>query len=226
MDDLTRRILPERQRKGEYLSFVSEGIKKPDPGSGLSEAKYKGKNDLKIVVAYESEHGSTGEIAFNIEKILRENGHEASTRRISDIHDLDSYHAIIIGSPVRYDRWMPAARKFIQEKSEILAAMPVAYFFTSLALAVESEKSEKNAVKYAEKICSLAPEIKPVSIGMFAGVLDYSRFSFLFRMFLKAVFAMIGLREGDYRDWGAVEEWVMEIHLKLTTKDRKHPVVG
>ena len=45
------------------------------------------------------------------------------------------------------------------------------------------------------------PQIKPVDIGLFAGVLDYSKLSFIMGMIMKSNTEKRGIPEGDHRDW-------------------------
>jgi menaquinone-dependent protoporphyrinogen oxidase len=61
----------------------------------------------------------------------------------------------------------------------------------------------------------------PVSIGRFAGVLDFSKMSFLTRLIFKTVSTVTGVREGDYRDWDAIRSWAQSIHVKLSNEQTK-----
>ena len=62
---------------------------------------------------------------------------------------------------------------------------------------------------------TLVPQVKPVNVGRFAGVLDYSKMSFFFRLIAKGVLAIIGVPGGDYRSWDVIRSWAKGIHFKL-----------
>jgi len=69
-----------------------------------------------------------------------------------------------VGNAIEYDRWMPDARKFVIANQKYLNKMPVAFFFTCLALSVISEGSE-HSHNYTEEIKALSPMNSPVSAG-------------------------------------------------------------
>ena len=127
----------------------------------------------------------------------------------------------IIGSAIQYDRWMPEATEFVTANQSILSKIPVAYFFTCLVLSKQTEKADHKAMAYSGKLFSLVPQIKPLSVGRFAGVLDYSKMSFFFRIIAKGIFAIIEVPEGDYRDWDAIGSWAKGIHFQLSDKRSK-----
>ncbi len=68
---------------------------------------------------------------------------------------------------------------------------------------------------YSDKLYSLMPKIKPLSVGGFAGVLDYSKLSFPQRLVSKGIFLILGVKEGDYRNWKAIRSWAKTVHVKL-----------
>jgi menaquinone-dependent protoporphyrinogen oxidase len=180
---------------------------------------HKPKNGQKILVAYDSEAGSTGEIADFIGNVLSENGYTVEIIHVRETVDLTSFDGAIIGSPIRYDKWMPNASKFVKNNQEILSEIPVAFFYTCLVLAKTNEKTARQAKVYSDKIYDVAPQVKPVSMGEIVGVLDYSKLSFVSTMILKLYLVILRLRdkdksvgkEGDYRDWDAIRSWVESI---------------
>jgi menaquinone-dependent protoporphyrinogen oxidase len=97
----------------------------------------------------------------------------------------------------------------------MLSTLPVAYFFTCGILAERSEKAENKALSFAGKLEALSDQIKPVSIGRFAGVLNYGKMNLRTRIALKTVFTVMGAHEGDYRDWDAISAWGESV-LNLT----------
>jgi len=177
------------------------------------------KNDHKVLVAYDSEAGSTGEVAEFIGNIFSQNGCIVEIKNVKEPVDLTSYDRIVIGSPIRYDKWMPNARKFVKNNQEILSKVPVAFFFTCLVAATKTAKTARQAKGYSDKLYDIAPLVKPVSVGEFAGVLDYSKLTFLPRMILKLYLVILRVREGDrsigkegdYRNWHAIRSWIESI---------------
>ena len=164
----------------------------------------KNKGGHKILVAYASESGTTAEVAEAIGEVLCQEGNTAETKWVKNVKDLNNYDAVIIGSAIQYNQWMPEATEFVTANQNILSKLPVAYFFTCLALSIQNEKAaKKKAMAYSDKLYALVPQVKPVDVGRFAGVLDYNKLSFFFRLIFKVMLSILGVQEGDYRDWEA-----------------------
>ena len=129
----------------------------------------------RILVAYASRLGSTAEEATFIGKVMSEGGAEADVRALVEVDDLTSYDSVVVGSAIRYDRWLPDAVAFVRENQKALREVPVAFFFTCLTLAKPTPDAVRKAEGYADLLHNLAPELHPVSIGGFAGVLEPAR---------------------------------------------------
>jgi menaquinone-dependent protoporphyrinogen IX oxidase len=78
-------------------------------------------------------------------------------------------------------------------------------------LSKKTDKARSKSDVYATEIQNLAPKIRINGFGKFAGVLNYSKMSFGLRILAKTLFAFLGVKEGDYRDWMAIEKWSQEL---------------
>lgn len=183
-----------------------------------ANVSHTSRGNYKILVAYASQFGTTGEVAEAIGDTLSQEGHIVETHWVKNVKDIREYDAIVVGSAIQYDKWMPEATDFVITNQSILEKMPVAYFFTCLTLSKRNEKTERQAMGYSAKLYSLAPNIKPVDIGQFAGAVDYSKMSFFLRLILGGLLTVMGVKEGDYRDWEAIRTWAKNIDLKLAKK--------
>jgi len=173
--------------QGLLVAQASEvaNIKFPESNCGG-----KNKGGHKILVAYASECGTTGEVAVAIGDALCEDGNTVETKCIKNVNDIKNYDAVIIGSAILYEDWMPEAREFVKNNQDILNNMPVAYFITCMALSSNDDAAMQKAIEYSDKLCDLVPQVKPVSVGRFAGVLDYSKIPFFKRLLAKAAMAI------------------------------------
>lgn len=178
-------------------------------------------NDQKILVAYASQFGSTAEVAQDIAETLCQTNGTAEAKWINDVTDLAAYDAVIIGSPIQYDKWRSEAAQFVIDNQHILNKIPVAYFFTCLTLAKRNEKTERQALAYADKLAALTPQVQPVGIGRFGGVLNYGKLPFHFRLLFHGMSLVTGVREGDYRDWEAIRTWAINTQLQFVDKREK-----
>ena len=159
-----------------------------------------------ILIAYASRYGSTAEVAEAIGKVLREAGAEVEVRRVREVKGLGPYRAVVIGSAARMLKLLPEAVKFAQKHKQALSQMPVAYFTVGLTMIKDTPENRKVAAGFLEPLRQIQ---EPVSIGLFAGKVDYSRLSFVWRYFFSRAKDFPG--EGDYRDWEAIRAWAKEL---------------
>ena len=165
----------------------------------------------RILVAYTSRFGTTGEIAQAIGEVLRDNDTTVDTRRIQDVSSLSGYDAVVIGSAIQYDRWIPEATRFVTTHQDTLARLPVALFFACLAASRHDEKARNQVKRYSDGLRAAFPRVKPLGVAGFAGALDYGKMSFLMRLGARAVMAFMRVNECDYRDWEAIRSWATDI---------------
>jgi len=176
----------------------------------------KNKEAHKILIAYASKSGSTGEVAEAMGEALCEKGYMVETKWIKNVKNINNYDAVIIGSPIIYENWMPEVREFVKNNQNTLKNMPVAYFITCMVMARKEEAGAvQDAIEYSDILCDLVPQVKPVSVGRFAGVLNYSKIPFFTRTVTKIAMAIHKVKEGDYRDWNAIRSWAKSIDFHL-----------
>ncbi len=162
-----------------------------------------------MLVAYDSKLGSTAEVAKFIGSVLTEQGAETEVKPLSTVDDLEAYDSVILGSAIRYDRWLPDATAFVKENKATLSSVPVSFFFTCLTLAKPTPAALLKAEGYADKLRSIAPEVTPTAVGGFAGVLQFARTPWPARLALRMLSIATGVKEGDYRDWTAIRSWTL-----------------
>jgi len=157
----------------------------------------------RILVAYASKYGSTGGVAEAIGKELCNRGAAVDVLLTKNASQLDSYHGVVVGSPVYAGNWLSAAIDFLKTNSDALSKVPVAYFQVCMTVRQQTEKNMKKAVAYLDSVLKEIPQIKPVATGIFAGAVDYSKLSAIEKRILK----FRGVPEGDFRDWQAIQAW-------------------
>jgi menaquinone-dependent protoporphyrinogen oxidase len=167
----------------------------------------------KILVAYATAAGSTGEVAEAIGKTLRERGVPADVRRAQEVSDVSGYDAIVLGTGVRAGRTYAEAGQFLATHQAALSQVPVASFVVCLSARDSTDDDCAEAKGYLDAMFAQAPGVEPLSKGAFAGVVDYSKLPWLLGAILKWLKKEPG---GDYRDWAAIEGWASELPAILT----------
>ncbi|UCH64236.1 MAG: flavodoxin domain-containing protein [Fidelibacterota bacterium] len=161
----------------------------------------------RILVAYASRAGSTGEVAETIGRVMCDKGLEVDVCLAKDVTDLSPYRAIVVGSAIYMGKWMRDAATFVEKRREVLSQIPIAYFTVCLTMKDDTEENRRTVTAYLDPVREQAPEVQPMAVGLFAGRLDSRKLPFLYRMIAKA----IGEAEADYRDWEAIRTWAGEL---------------
>jgi hypothetical protein len=78
----------------------------------------------------------------------------------------------------------------------------------------DTPENRKKVLAYLDPVRKVAPNIEPVSTGLFAGVVDFSKLSFMDKSMLK----IKGASEGDFRNWAAIKKWATDIAPMLLGK--------
>lgn len=156
---------------------------------------------MRILVIVASRHGSTGEIGDAIAEILRERGHEVERTTPEDVTVLDGADAVVLGSAIYMSQWMESARNLVSRLGGQLRQLPV-WMFSSGPVGTELEPTRETP-----RIHPLLDAVEPLDYRVFSGVVDRS----LLNLRERSIVRMVGVREGDYRDWAAVRDWAGSI---------------
>ena len=159
----------------------------------------------RILVAHASRAGSTAGVAEAIGKTIRQGGAQVDVRAIKNIHDLKPYTAVVAGSAIRSNQWLPEAKRFVSNHRESLNVKPFAAFLVCMTLAIRNGKYRQQVRSFLDPVRTL---VKPVSEGYFAGVLDIRRVPTLKDRLLFRLSVALGVwSQGDHRDWASIHGW-------------------
>ena len=167
----------------------------------------------KILIAYATAAGSTGEVAEAVGKVFREQGAEVDVRRAKEVTGIGDYGAVVLGSGVRAGKLYREAAKFLETYQMALTKVPAAFFIVCGAMKEGTEDGCREAESYLNNFLEKAPQVQPAAKGTFAGAIDPAKLPWLFRVLLKNVMKEPG---GDYRDWDAIRAWAVETYPALT----------
>jgi menaquinone-dependent protoporphyrinogen IX oxidase len=183
----------------------------------------------KILVAYVSNSGSTAEVAKAVMEEIQKSGAEVELLPLSEVRELGSYSAVVLGAPMILG-WHRSALRFLRKNKAALAKQPLAVFVTCMSLTAAGEttvgavpvvvdetlpKPPKNPVRldfkerYSRVSNYLRPilaacQVKPVSVGVFAGRLNFSNLQWWAMIF---VVLILQAKAGDKRNWAAIRSW-------------------
>jgi len=169
----------------------------------------------KILVTYASRTGSTLGVAEAIGKTLAESGAQVDVLPMQAVHDLSPYKAVVAGSAIQNKQWLPEAVQFIQANRVALSAKPFAAFLVCMTLAMKHADQYRGFV--SDFLAPVRQVVNPVSEGFFAGVLDIKKVPSAGDRFKFRLSVLFGVwKEGDHRDWNAIQTWAAGLPRLLT----------
>jgi menaquinone-dependent protoporphyrinogen oxidase len=184
----------------------------------------------KILVAYATMTGSTVEVAQAVAEEIARSGLQVEVLPLNQVKDLEPYAAVVVGAPMIMG-WHRSALAFLKVHRAAFQRLPLAVFVTAMSLTdtgetsiggspvYVDEKLPKPPAKpgglsfreryarlsnYLQPILKATRPVKPVSIGVFGGRLDYGRLKWW-----AVLFAMLIVRApaGERRNWPAIRSW-------------------
>jgi menaquinone-dependent protoporphyrinogen oxidase len=171
------------------------------------EGEERNNRKSKILIAYASRLGSTGEVAQAIGEELTVEGNIVDVKLAGDVRDVSPYGSILLGSAVRIGRWLPEAIAFLEQNAPSLASKSVSYF--TVCITMRQDTPENRAL--ARQITSPARAIRePAAEGFFGGRIDFEKISFVEQMILRGK----KIPEGDFRDWDAIRTWAENLPIR------------
>ncbi|MCC3655371.1 MULTISPECIES: flavodoxin domain-containing protein [Streptomyces] len=170
-------------------------------------------NGAAVLVAYASEHGSTREIAERIAGRLTRAGHRAEARPVDGAVDPDPgrYDAVVVGSAVHNQQWMPEASGYVRRHRAELGNRPVWLFSVGMSAALGRPLRSMASHHEPKNMPALRDEIHPVGTCLFSGAVRRGDLPPAGH----AAFKAMGGHYGDYRDWDRIEAWADEIAHRL-----------
>ncbi len=184
----------------------------------------------KILVAYATHAGSTGDVAQAIGAQVAKSDILVDVLPLDQVKAIDSYDGVVLGGPMIMG-WHRGALGFLKKHRNAFRKIPLAVFVTAMSLTQTGETSvngvpvyvDENLPKlpvregklnlreryarvsnYAQPILRATQPIKPMSIAFFGGRLEYGRLKWW-----AVLFAMLIIQApaGDRRNWRAIRAW-------------------
>jgi len=169
----------------------------------------------KILVAYDTTHGSTAHVAERIGRELCSQGFQVDVRLAGNVTAIDAYDAVIIGSAIYQFNWLPDALRFMNKNQSILSDKPTAVFIVCSAMSEDTPENRASVKQsFVDPVLKKYPDIKPLTIGLFGGAVDFTRNEYtLFEKFvLRILGKILGFKDkADWRNWDEIDSWATEV---------------
>jgi menaquinone-dependent protoporphyrinogen oxidase len=178
----------------------------------VSSHEVNAPGSAQVLVVYASRYGSTVGIAERIASRLRQRGHRVELHPAGQVKDVRRFDAVVFGSAVFNQAWMPEGDEFVLRNRDVLARLPVWMF--SVGTFGDRKRLVGPLMKREPKgIGTVTAAIRPREYRVFAGVIDRHQWPLFSRLFYHA----FGGRLGDNRDWPDIDAWGDSIAQALRT---------
>jgi menaquinone-dependent protoporphyrinogen IX oxidase len=197
----------------------------------------------KILVTYATMAGSTADVAKVVGEELTNCGYQVDVLPLSDVKDLKPYEAVVVGGPMIMG-WHRSALGFLKKHREEFKRIPLAVFVLAMSLTRTGEMSPEGVPVFVDENLAKSPKeegslnfreryarlshylqpilhaihpVKPASVGVFGGRLEYGRLKWW-----AVLFAMVVIQapSGERRNWPVIRSWAATLpaSFQLETK--------
>jgi menaquinone-dependent protoporphyrinogen oxidase len=182
----------------------------------------------KSLILYGSHFGATKGTSEEIARILRENNVDVKivNAREEKVKDISEYGLVVVGSGMAMGNWVSEAEDFLKKFQKDFENKKLALFISTLK-PIEEKEGKTGQIERTRKIGLtdkiLKYHLKPLTLGIFGGSLDYNKMSFLTRKAMEVGYKSLLQKHGfkdvkpgvyDLRDWDEIRRWAREIALK------------
>jgi menaquinone-dependent protoporphyrinogen oxidase len=192
----------------------------------------------KILVAYATMAGSTIDVARTVGEEIARSGLQVDVLPLGEVKNLETYDGVVIGGPMIMG-WHRAASGFLKKHRQAFQRIPFAVFVMAMSLTQTGETNVGGMPVYVDEKLPKPPEkeghlkfreryarlsnyiqpilnatrpVKPVSIGLFGGRLEYGRLKWWAVLF---VMLIVQAPAGDRRNWAAIRSWAAGLPAAL-----------
>lgn len=174
---------------------------------------------MKVLVTYASAAGSTRSIAEHLAERIRRYGHDVVCRSVTDRPDAAQFEAVVLGSAIHGQQWLPQATDWLAAYGGTLRGKPVWAFSVGMPAALGRPFRRLGAAE-ACKIEAVLQHTVPVRAHrLFSGVVDEQTFHGRSRW----AFRLFGCRFGDFRDWPAIDRYAEQIANEVAAPRSPRP---
>ena len=162
---------------------------------------------MHVLVTYVSPHGSTQGIAERIATRLRESAVAVDCAPIHETHGVADYDAVVVGSAIHDQAWLPEASQFLSAHAADLLLRPVWLFSVGMPGALARPLRGPAMREGPRAVAPFTTMVRPRGTRIFSGVVSKEHFPRVSR----AVLRLMGGHYGDFRSWPDVDAWAAEI---------------
>jgi menaquinone-dependent protoporphyrinogen oxidase len=165
---------------------------------------WKNMTDPRVLIAYATKYGTTKKIAKEIQDVLREKGIESDLINVMETRGIETYDAVILGSPVYMGKMLVEARDFCTHYEPFLKDRWFAVFVNGISCCPPGSADTPSLIA---AINEMSKYVRPTMKIGFAGAFSPTELS-------EADAQIAGIVRppvGDFRDHEAIRVWAQDV---------------
>lgn len=165
-----------------------------------------------ILIIYSTTDGHTTKICHRLQEVIEKQAHQVKMVSVQNEPNVElaSFDKVVIGASIRYGKHSPHIIDFIKKNEKILTEKQNAFFSVN----VVARKPNKNQPETNPYMQNFLKQIswQPKVLAVFAGKLDYPRYSYFDRLAIRFIMLMGNGPTNpkavvEFTDWQQVEEF-------------------
>jgi menaquinone-dependent protoporphyrinogen oxidase len=176
----------------------------------------------KVLVAYSTWAGTTHQVANEIEKELSKNELQVNVMKAKSVRSVVEYEAVILGTSIHAGQMTGDFNRFLNRFHKDLAVKNSCFFVVCFNMIEDNEKNNMETLGWLNKSLSKYPEIKPVSLGLFAGAAltdseEFNNLNILVKKLIESMKKSMDTDKGksDFRELDKIHSWAADVALKI-----------
>jgi len=164
--------------------------------------------DPRVLIAYATKYGTTKEIAKEIQDVLAEKSIESDLINVMETGKIETYAAVILGSPVYMGKMLVEARDFCTHYQPYLKDTWLAIFVNGISCCSPGSAVTSSLMAAIDE---MAEYVRPAMKTAFAGAFSPTKLT-------DADAQIAGLVRppvGDFRDHEAIRIWAQDVALSI-----------
>ncbi|KAF1078253.1 flavodoxin domain-containing protein [Methanogenium sp. MK-MG] len=169
----------------------------------------------RVLIAYATKYGTTKKIAEEIQEVLAENAIESDLINVMETGTIDSYDAVILGSPVYMGKMLVEARDFCQKYRPYLTGKWLAIFVDGVSCCPPGDRDTSPLIAAIDEMYEY---VRPTMKKGFAGAFSHTDL-------LEAdaqIADMVHPPVGDFRDHEDIRIWAREVASAISEHSEAH----
>lgn len=154
-----------------------------------------------ILIAFATRGGTTQKVAENLARALREHQTLVEVRPIEQVRDLSSYRAVVVGSGMRDEKWLPEAVRFVREHQQALKQVPLVYFLVYSDLLQAFPQRVEEVLGHLSEV---RQTVEPLEVAIFSR--DPTSLPPQMQVNTKA------MPDGPWGNWDSLQNWAGRLY--------------